>query len=104
MERDLCHINYATNTFKIGFFDKNRVNVENCSKCIQSYEERSVGGKSRQVPEHYRKQLLKMQMWVEEATKVFERSIRRILGEQKKHEVQGNSFSSPAKHTKCQNM
>jgi hypothetical protein len=34
---------------------------------------------------------------VEEATEVFERTVRRILGEQKKHEVQGTSFSSHGK-------
>jgi ribosome recycling factor len=46
------------------------------------------------VPEHYRKQLLKVEKRVEEATKVSERTVRRILGEQKKHEAQGTSFSS----------
>jgi hypothetical protein len=50
-----------------------------------------------QVPEHYRKQLLKVQKRVEKATKVSERTVRRILGEQKKHEVQGTSFSSHRK-------
>jgi hypothetical protein len=33
----------------------------------------------------------------EEATKVSERTVRRILGEQKKHEAQGTSFSSYGK-------
>jgi hypothetical protein len=46
-----------------------------------------------QVPEHYRKQLLKVQKRVEEATKVSKWTVRRILGEQKKHEAQGTSFS-----------
>jgi hypothetical protein len=50
-----------------------------------------------QVPEHYRKQLLKAQKRVEEATKVSERTVRRILGEHKKHEAQGTSFSSYGK-------
>jgi hypothetical protein len=45
-----------------------------------------------QVPEHYRKQLLKGQKRVEEATKVSGRTVRRIL-ERKKHEAQGTSFS-----------
>jgi hypothetical protein len=34
---------------------------------------------------------------VEEATKVSERTIRRISGEQKKHEVEGTSFNTPGK-------
>jgi ribosome recycling factor len=50
-----------------------------------------------QVSEHYRKQLLKVQKRVEEATKVSQRTVRRILGEQKKHEAQGTSFSSHGK-------
>jgi hypothetical protein len=51
-----------------------------------------------QVPEHYRKQLLKVQKRVEEATtKVSEKTIRRILGEQEKQEVEGTSFSTPGK-------
>jgi ribosome recycling factor len=41
------------------------------------------------VPEHYRKQLLKVKKRVEEATKVSERTVRRILGEQKKHKAHG---------------
>jgi hypothetical protein len=45
-----------------------------------------------QVPEHYRKQLLKVQKRMEEATKVSERTFIRILGEQQKHEAQGTSF------------
>jgi hypothetical protein len=49
------------------------------------------------VPEHYRKQLLKVQKRVEEATKVSERTFRRILGEQKKHEVEGTSLNTPGK-------
>jgi ribosome recycling factor len=58
-----------------------------------------------QVPQTlaYRKQLLKMQTRVDEATKVSERTIRRNLGQQKKHEAQGTSFSRlcPARHMKC---
>jgi hypothetical protein len=50
-----------------------------------------------QVPEHYRKQLLKVRKSVEEATEVSERTVTRILGEQKKHEVQGTSFCSHGK-------
>jgi hypothetical protein len=46
-----------------------------------------------QVPEHYRRQLLKLQKRVEEATKVCKRTVRRILGEQKKHKAQETSFS-----------
>jgi hypothetical protein len=50
-----------------------------------------------QVPEHYRKQLLKVQERVEETTKVSERPVGRILGEQKKHEAQGTSSISNGK-------
>jgi hypothetical protein len=49
------------------------------------------------VPEHYREQLLKVQKRVEEATEVSARTLRRIFGEQKKHEAQGTSFSSYGK-------
>jgi prenyltransferase beta subunit len=48
----------------------------------------------RQVSEHYRKQQLKVQKRMEEAAKVSERRVIRILGEQKK---QGTSFSSQGK-------
>jgi hypothetical protein len=53
-----------------------------------------------QVPEHYRKQLLKVQKRVEEATNVSERTVRRIVVEQKKHEAQGTSFSSHTQSAK----
>jgi organic hydroperoxide reductase OsmC/OhrA len=49
------------------------------------------------VPEHYRKQLLKVQKRLEQATKVSERTVRRSLGEHKKHEPQGTSFCSHGK-------
>jgi hypothetical protein len=50
-----------------------------------------------QVSKHYRKQLLKVQKRVQEATKVSERTIGRILGEQKKNEAQGTPLSSHGK-------
>jgi hypothetical protein len=50
-----------------------------------------------QVPEHYRTPLLKVEKRVEQATKVSERAVRRILGEQKEHEALGTSFSSHGK-------
>jgi hypothetical protein len=53
--------------------------------------------KKGQVHEHYRKQLLKVQKRMEEATKVSERTVRRILGKHKKHEVEGTSFNTPGK-------
>jgi hypothetical protein len=43
------------------------------------------------VPEHYRNQLLKVQK------RVSERTVKRILGEQKKHKAQETSFSSHGK-------
>jgi hypothetical protein len=50
------------------------------------------------VPTHYRKQLFKeVQKGVEEATGVSKMTIRRILGEQKKHTVEGTSLSTPGK-------
>jgi hypothetical protein len=49
------------------------------------------------VPEHYRKQLLKVRKRVEEATKVSEKTVTRILGEQKKQKAQATSFSSHGK-------
>lgn len=57
------------------------------------------------MPEHYRKQLLKVHKRMEKAMKVSETTIRRILGEQKKHKTERTFFSTPGKtHTKCQNV
>jgi DNA-directed RNA polymerase subunit F len=50
-----------------------------------------------QVPKHYRKQLLKVQKRVKEATKVSARTVTKILEKQKKHEAEGTSFSLHSK-------
>jgi hypothetical protein len=50
-----------------------------------------------QVSEQNRKQLLKVQKRVKETNIVSERTVRRILGQQKKYEAQGTSFSSHGK-------
>jgi hypothetical protein len=70
--------------------------MEKKKKMLKKEAQKAKG----QVPEHYRKQLLKVQKRVEEASIVSERTVRRILGEQKKHEAQGTSFSSHGKRHK----
>jgi hypothetical protein len=57
-----------------------------------------------QVSEHYRKQLLKVQKRVEEATKVSERTVRRILGEQKSMKRKELHSVRTVRHTKCRNV
>jgi hypothetical protein len=39
-----CYVNYATDTFKIGFLVKKRADAGNCSECTQFHEGRSTGG------------------------------------------------------------
>jgi hypothetical protein len=60
----------------------------------QFYEERSAGGE-RTSARTLQKAVVRKK--VEEATKVSERTVTRILREQKKHEAQGTSFSSHGK-------
>jgi ribosome recycling factor len=63
---------------------------------VKFYEEKAREAKG-QVPERYRKQLLKVQKRMQEATKVSERTIRRILEEHKKHEGHETSLISYGK-------
>jgi hypothetical protein len=64
---------------------------------MYSFMKKEVQEAKGQVPEHNRKQLLKVQKRVEKATKVSKMTSRRILEEQKKHETEGTSFSTPDK-------
>jgi hypothetical protein len=45
-----------------------------------------------------------LQLREEDATEVTEREVRRILGEQKKHEREELYSVLPVRHTKCQNV
>lgn len=54
-----------------------------------------------QVPEHCRKQLLKVQNWVEQAAEVSGKTIRRILGEQRKHKRKVLYSLCLQRHAEC---